>query len=175
MPKALPNSLKPRVPGEEDEEDAPDDEEGILRTCQTMDDLVQGEIDRGVPPERIVIGGFSQGCAVSLVWGLIGKNKDKVAGVVPVAGYFPLAGKIGKYRTERGFDEGDKGSAKWLYVHGSKDMLVPMRLFEQGKAELFKWVRKEDIEDKVYEGMGHSTDNRVLRDLLGFLSKVTPP
>ena len=69
----------------------------------------------------------------------------------------------------------EKGKKKYFYIHGSKDMLVPLKMFGQGKEELCKWIDKEEIEDHIYDGMGHSTDNRVLRDLLGFLSKVIPP
>ncbi len=175
MPKALPNSMKPRVPGEEDDESAPDDEEGILATVDKMDKLIQDEIDRGVDPSRIVIGGFSQGCAVNLVWGQIGKLRDKVAAVVCLSGYYPLADRIEALRKERGIPLDEKGEKKWFYVHGTRDMLVPMKLFTQGKEEMCKWINKEDMEEHTYEGMGHSTDNRVLRDLLGFLGKVIPP
>ena len=175
MPKALPNSMKPKIPGDPDEESAPDDEEGILATVDKMDKLVQDEIDRGVDPSRIVIGGFSQGCAVSLVWGQVGKLRVKVAAVVCLAGYFPLADRIEALRNERSIPLDGKGEQKWFYIHGTRDMLVPLKLFSQGKEELSKWVRQEDIEEHTYEGMGHSTDNRVLRDLLGFLNKVIPP
>jgi predicted esterase len=153
----------------------PDDEEGILLTCEKMDKLVQAEIDRGVDSNRIIIGGFSQGCAVSLVWGQIGKMRDKVGGVVLLAGYYPMADRIEALRKERGIDVGEKGTKKWFYVHGSKDILVPMRLFEQGKTELAKWIYAEDMEEHVYEGMGHNTDPRVLRDMLAWLNKVIPP
>lgn len=68
MPKTFPSALKPRVPGaEEDNKTDPDDEEGILKSCDTIDGFVRKEMDRGVPPQRIVVGGFSQGCAVSFV------------------------------------------------------------------------------------------------------------
>lgn len=32
--------------------------------------LIDGEVEKGIKPERIVVGGFSQGCAISLVTGL---------------------------------------------------------------------------------------------------------
>ena len=175
VPKALPNAVKPRVPGEADEASAPDDEEGIMTTVDKMDKLVQDEIDRGVDPSRIIIGGFSQGCAVSLVWGQVGRLRNKVGGVVCIAGYFPLADRIEALRKERNIPVDEKGEKKWFYVHGSKDMLVPLKLFAQGTEELCKRINKDDLDGHVYDGMGHSTDNRVLRDLLGFLSKVIPP
>lgn len=179
MPKSLPNALKPRVPGaEEDDESDPDDEQGILKSCDVIDKLVRAEMDRGVLAERIVVGGFSQGCAVSLVWGLVGKERNNVVGVVPLSGYFPLGDRIGSIRKERGFsEEPDKESEqkKWFMGHGMRDILVPTRLFTQEKEELAKWVDFDKVvEEHLYENMAHSFVNAELRDMLGWFSKVVP-
>ncbi|KAK5448024.1 hypothetical protein LTS15_009048 [Exophiala xenobiotica] len=181
MPKALPSAMKPRVPGHEVEEDAPDDEEGIMKSVDAVDKLVEEEIKSGTPPDRIVVGGFSQGCAVSLVWGLTGRLRHQVGGMVCLSGYFPLKDRIDllqKDRFAQGSDQSDgpeKGRKKWFYVHGTKDMLVPTRLYTQGKEELSKWVDQADMEEHLYEGMGHSTSPAELRDLLGFFQRVIPP
>lgn len=180
MPKALPSALKPRVPGaDQNDETEPDDEEGIVASCDTVDKLVRQEIERGIEPSRIVVGGFSQGCAISLVWGLVGKERDNVAGVMLLSGYFPLADRIATLRKKRGLSEApDKQNEqkKWFYVHGSKDILVPGKLFVQGKEELTKWIDADkDLEDHLYEGMGHNTTNKELKDMLGWLSAVLPP
>lgn len=180
MPKALPNALKPRVPGaQEDDETDPDDEDGILESCDTVDKFVRAEIDRGVPPERIVVGGFSQGCAVSLVWGLVGKERNNVAGVVPLSGYFPLGNKIGAIRKARGFSEtADQAgeTKKWFLAHGDRDALVPTKLFTHQKEELAKWVDFErDVEEHTYENMAHTFVPAELRGMLRWFSKVVPP
>ncbi|EXJ61275.1 uncharacterized protein A1O5_11832 [Cladophialophora psammophila CBS 110553] len=174
VPKALPNAVKPRVPGHEGEEDAPDDEVGIMQSVDMLDQLVEQEIKNGTPSERIVVGGFSQGCAVSLVWGLTGRLKHQVAGVLCLSGYMPLQTRIQQLRNERGIKDDDKDPKRWFYVHGTMDMLVPTRLFVQGKDELAKWVDKENIEEHLYQGMGHSTNSAELRDMLAFFEKVIP-
>ena len=173
VPKALPSAMKPRVPGHEEDEDAPDDEEGILKSVALVDDLVEEEIKSGTPPERILVGGFSQGCAVSLVWGLTGRMRNKVGGVVCLSGYFPLSGRIDALRKEQALEDAEKAK-KWFYVHGTMDMLVPARLFTHGKEELGRWVNKEDMEEHSYPGMGHSTGSAELRDILGFFDRVIP-
>lgn len=172
--------MKPRVPGvEEDDEMAADDEAGILETCDLVDKLVRQEIERGVDPSRIVVGGFSQGCAISMVWGLIGKERNNVAGMLPLSGYFPLADRISALRKERGYSEApdkDAEKKKWFLVHGAKDVLVPMRLFVQATSELSKWINAErDLEGHVYDDMAHNTTNKELRDMLKWLSAVIPP
>jgi predicted esterase len=184
QPRALGNGGKPPVPGRDDAEDedeveegmsTKDDEKGILWACAEVDRLVEGEIEAGTPKERIVVGGFSQGCAIGLVWGLVGEQRNNVAGVVCLSGYFPLAERIEKLREDRKIEEVEKGEKKWFYIHGSKDMLVPTSLFTKGKETLEEWIDKKDLEEHLYEGLGHSTNNKLLRDLLGFLTKVVPP
>ena len=175
MPKALPKAMRPQVPGEAADEEELDDKEGILKTCDMVDDLVQQELERGVEPGRIVVGGFSQGCAVSLVWGQLGKLRHKVGGVVCMSGYFPLADRITSIRKEKGMTEDEQSGCQWFYIHGSADALVPMKVFVQGVEDLTKYINKDDLEGHVYDGMGHSTNNALLRDLLGFLGRVLPP
>ncbi|KAJ9640242.1 uncharacterized protein PV06_10760 [Exophiala oligosperma] len=176
LPKALPNAMKPRIPGhEEDEEGEPDDEEGIMKSVDIVDKLVEEELKGGTPPERILVGGFSQGCAVSLVWSLVGRLRHDVAGLVCLSGYLPLKDRIQALQQERpaASPEGtDK--RRWFYVHGTRDMLVPKRLYLQGKEELSRLVGQDRIEEHLYEGMGHSTNAAELRDLLTFLERVIP-
>lgn len=193
VPKALPNAAKPRVPGHEDDdvpaaEVEPDDERGIMESVSYVDTLVEAEVARGVDAKRIVVGGFSQGCAVSMVWGLTGRWQDRVGGVVCLSGYFPLAEEVERLRMERvsggsgggAADEEDAeggGGAgkKWFLAHGTKDMMVSARLFQESTEKLSKFVDMErDIEGHLYDGMVHSTSAPELRDLLGRLNKVVP-
>lgn len=44
-----------------------EDQDSMLASVGRVHDLVQAEMNKGVPPERIVLGGFSQGCVVSLL------------------------------------------------------------------------------------------------------------
>ena len=174
VPKALPNAMNPRSPGQEDGEDVADDEAGIMNSVDVIDQLIEQEIKSGTPPERILVGGFSQGCAVSLVWGLTGRLRNKAAGVMCLSGYLPLRDRIAGLRKERTPGEDEKDTKQWFYVHGTMDMLVPMKLFVRGNEDLMKWVDKENIDGHVYQGMGHSTNSAELRDMLAFFEKVIP-
>jgi predicted esterase len=89
----------------------PDDEEGTMWAVGYVDKLVEEEVARGVDAKRIVVGGFSPGCAVSLVWGNTGQWRDRVGGVVYLRGYFPLAGEIEWLREEKvgGAEDGEGG------------------------------------------------------------------
>lgn len=57
-----------------------------------MNKLIREEIDNGVPSERIVVGGFSQGCALSLLTGLT--SEAKLGGIIGCSGWLVLSKKI---------------------------------------------------------------------------------
>lgn len=46
------------------------DREGIDQARSRVDGLIRAEVDAGIPPERVVVAGFSQGGAVALYAGL---------------------------------------------------------------------------------------------------------
>ncbi|ANB15364.1 palmitoyl-(protein) hydrolase [Sugiyamaella lignohabitans] len=41
------------------------DEVGVLESVDRLKAMIEEELGKGVPSERVVIGGFSQGCAIS--------------------------------------------------------------------------------------------------------------
>ena len=66
-----------------------EDEAGLRRSQQAIDALIEREIARGIPAHRIVLMGFSQGCAMTLLTGL--RQSHRLAGLVGLSGYLPLA------------------------------------------------------------------------------------
>lgn len=77
----VPHSDAPAAPRREDE--------ATLRRAQGwIDGLIQREIDRGIASERIVLMGFSQGCAMTLMTGL--RSPHRLGGLVALSGYLPL-------------------------------------------------------------------------------------
>lgn len=69
-----------------------EDEEGMLRTVRSINQLITAEIDAGIPAERILLGGFSQGAAMSILTGLT--NERRLAGVVALSGWLLLRHKF---------------------------------------------------------------------------------
>ena len=72
-----------------------EDEEGMNKTVYSLNKLIESELDElapSVPANRIVLGGFSQGGAMSLLTGLT--SERKLAGVVCLSGWVPLRGKF---------------------------------------------------------------------------------
>ena len=64
------------------------DREGILRSVTYLQSLVRAEAERGIPPERVVVAGFSQGGVVALTAAL--RSADPLAGVMALSTYLPL-------------------------------------------------------------------------------------
>jgi predicted esterase len=69
----------------------PEDETGLFAAVRQINDLIDAEIRSGISPHRIVVGGISQGAALSILTGLA--TERKLAGVFVLSGYIPLRGK----------------------------------------------------------------------------------
>ena len=64
----------------------------MLNTARELNALITAEVDAGIPANRIVLGGFSQGAAMSLLTGLT--SERKLGGIVVMSGWLPLREKI---------------------------------------------------------------------------------
>ena len=67
-----------------------EDEAGLRKSQAAIEALLAREKARGIPAGRIVIAGFSQGCAMALMTGL--RHAEPLAGIVGLSGYLPVAG-----------------------------------------------------------------------------------
>ena len=92
------------------------DEPGVRESIRFVQDLVARENRRGVPSERIVIAGFSQGGAIALATAL--RHPEKLGGVVALSTYLPIAESTGKERSEA-----NRGLPVFM-AHGSLDPVV---------------------------------------------------
>lgn len=64
------------------------DVQGVAESVAQIDALIAREGERGVPPERIVLAGFSQGGAITLATGI--RREQPLAGLVALSTYLPL-------------------------------------------------------------------------------------
>ena len=68
------------------------DEAGLRASAGKVQVLIQREIERGVPSERILLAGFSQGGAVCLEAGL--SFQHRIGGIIALSTYFPTAASV---------------------------------------------------------------------------------
>ncbi|EEH33439.1 acyl-protein thioesterase [Paracoccidioides lutzii Pb01] len=142
------------------------DEPGILRSRDYFNTLIKQEIDKGIKPSRIVMGGFSQGGAMSLFTGLT--QKEKLGGIFGLSCYLPLRDKVPSYIPE-GFP--NKMTPVFM-AHGDEDPTVLLDWAVGSAEELRKLGMTVDF--YKYPGMTHSADPLEIQDLQRYLEKVIP-
>jgi len=95
-----------------------EDEAGVRESFAQVHTLLDQEVARGIPAERIVLAGFSQGCAITLGAGL--RYGHKLAGLVGLSGYLPLADTTAAER-----HAAQNGTPAFI-GHGRSDGIVPL-------------------------------------------------
>jgi len=93
-----------------------EDEAGLRRSMASIESLIAAEKARGIPANRIVVAGFSQGCAMALLTGL--RHAERLAGIVALSGYLPLAASTAAERSEANRD------VPIFMGHGQRDGVV---------------------------------------------------
>jgi predicted esterase len=75
-----------------DKLEAREDEPGIQRSQAYFHSLIKAEIEKGIPSDRIVLGGFSQGGAMALLSGVT--SSEKLGGIFGLSSYLLLREKL---------------------------------------------------------------------------------
>lgn len=97
--------------------DRREDEAGLRESFAQVHALLDAEVARGVPASRIVLAGFSQGCAISLGAGL--RYSARLAGLAGMSGYLPLAATTAAERSAASRE------LPLFLAHGNADGVVP--------------------------------------------------
>jgi len=104
------------------------DREGVVTSVNQVAALLQREISRGIPSERIIVAGFSQGGAIALQLAL--RFPEKLAGVVALSSYLLFPERIESQRHEA-------NSRLPAFVgHGTLDPVVPLPMGEAAAEQL---------------------------------------
>jgi phospholipase/carboxylesterase len=102
-----------------------EDDAGLRSSQALVEALIAKEKSRGVAAGRIVLAGFSQGCAMTLMTGL--RHAEKLAGLVGLSGYLPLAGRLEAERH-------DANRATPIFLaHGTQDPVIPIARARQSR------------------------------------------
>ncbi|GAA5984407.1 hypothetical protein JCM10908_003335 [Rhodotorula pacifica] len=143
-----------------------EDDAGMLSSVRTIQSLITSEVDSGIPSDRILVGGFSQGAVISYLTGIT--SERKLAGIVALSGFLGMAGKIESMKTDH--------ATKLLIFHGHGDA-DPVVEYQWGQKTIdtLKEAGFGDITFKTYPGMEHSFCDAEQRDLEAFIQRVLPP
>ncbi|KAG0052124.1 hypothetical protein BGZ83_002950 [Gryganskiella cystojenkinii] len=144
--------------------DQEQDEHGMLQSRSSLMEIIKDEVNSGIPANRIVVGGFSQGCVMGLLTALTAEYK--FAGVVSLSGYLPLHSKLMTMVS----DANRKTPIFW--GHGDADQVV-RHSYGQKSVEILQ-KNKFNVKFNTYRHLGHGSSPQELRDLLVFLQETLP-
>ena len=142
---------------------AAEDEEGFREALQHVRDLIAREAARGIPASRIVLGGFSQGGAVSLY--ALPRLAERIAGVLALSCYLPLAGRLDAERLAA-----NDGTPIFM-AHGREDAVLPLAMGEQSREQLQR--QGYPVEWHEYP-MPHSVCGEEVADIRAYLLAALP-
>ncbi len=114
----------------------------------------------GVPIERTVVGGFSQGSVMSYALGL-GRGRPSPAGVIALSGFVP---------TVEGFElDLERPGLRVAIGHGTQDPVIGVEWGRRAREQL----EGAGLDVTYHESpMGHSIDPRFLAELQGWVTDV---
>ena len=104
------------------------DAEGVRRSAERVAALLAREAERGIPPSRTVLAGFSQGGAIALYLGL--RRPQKLAGVMALSTYL-----VWDPPEDDALSPANRGTPVFL-AHGEHDPLVPLAGGESARRRL---------------------------------------
>jgi predicted esterase len=121
------------------------DEVGILRSREIFTKFIADEAAAGIPSNRVILGGFSQGGAMSIFTGVT--TPHKLAGVFGLSCYLVMGNKVKELAKDA--KEVNKDTP-WFIGHGDADEVVK---YEWGQ-KTAEFLRKEfqfKVDFKTYK------------------------
>ncbi|WP_240125701.1 alpha/beta hydrolase [Thermomonas alba] len=105
------------------------DLDGVAASIAQVEALIAREAGRGIPPQRLLLAGFSQGGAITLAAGLA--RQAPLAGLIALSTYLPLPAPIARERLQ------PQATTQPVFMaHGRFDPVVPLTAGEQAAQTL---------------------------------------
>ncbi|HTM60821.1 MAG TPA: alpha/beta fold hydrolase [Burkholderiales bacterium] len=136
----------------------PEDEPGLRASQKITEELIGAE---ALPANKIVLAGFSQGGAIVLQTAL--RFPERLAGVVALSTYLPLASTLAAERSDANKD------LPVFMAHGQYDDLIPLSRARTSREHMEKLGYKIEWHDYP---MPHSVCAPEIADISAFFSKV---
>ena len=142
---------------------AVEDLAGFADTAAQIGTLIAREAARGIPAQRVVLAGFSQGGAVSLY--MLGRYEQGLAGIMALSCYLPAARRLAAERVAAN----DKTPV--FMAHGQFDPVIAVAAGQQSRDALKSLGYAVDWHEYP---MAHSVCPEEISDIRKFLFKVLP-
>uniref|UniRef100_A0A4W5KPW0 palmitoyl-protein hydrolase n=1 Tax=Hucho hucho TaxID=62062 RepID=A0A4W5KPW0_9TELE len=139
--------------------DSPEDEAGIKRAAENIKAIIDHEAKNGIPANRVMLGGFSQGGALSLYTALT--CQQQLAGVVALSCWLPLHKSFPQAASTSG-----NRDMPILQCHGEMDPMIPVQFGAMTAEKLKIIVNPQKITFRTYPGLMHSSCPQVKGDFV---------
>lgn len=134
---------------------------GLKKSVNKIHDLIQAEIDNGIPAERIALAGFSQGGVVALETGLF--YPKPLAGILALSTFLASDEGLGSPKAQA------NAQTPILICHGQSDAVLPMALGSAASTALKR--AGYSAEWREYP-MGHEVCQEELQEISRWLQAV---
>lgn len=96
------------------------DREGIRQSVAAIEKLIEGEVNAGIAPGKIILAGFSQGGVIAMHAGL--RYAQRLGGIMSLSSYLPLQDELEQQRSR------ENQQTPLFLAHGTLDPIVPHAL-----------------------------------------------
>ncbi|GEQ71252.1 hypothetical protein JCM33374_g4933 [Metschnikowia sp. JCM 33374] len=142
------------------------DKDGFLKSCEVVKALIKEQMEKhNIPPEKIVIGGFSQGSALSMA--VLSLLDFKIGGLVALSGFCPIPDSIKEKHNANGVNF----NTPVFQGHGDQDEVIAHSIGEDA-SKFYKSLGFTNWNFNTYKGVAHSTNEQELVDAIRFISSV---
>ncbi len=138
-----------------------EDFDGIQGSADAIRALIKREVNEGIAATRIAIAGFSQGGAMALH--VATRHPDKLAGVIALSCYLPLARQFATERTDVNL------ATPVFMAHGTQDPVVPFAMGDESRRILEGTGYRVEWRQYV---MPHSLCEPEVADIRAFLKRI---
>ncbi|CDI82660.1 hypothetical protein, conserved [Eimeria acervulina] len=173
-----------------DRRDVDEDLQGFQKSSERIENIVRGEMQKGIKPERILLAGFSQGGAMSYFMPM--HSQLQLGGVCCLSGWCPALQQLEQQQQQQQqissalFD----GSFPFVHMHGTADSVVDYSFarssFQRAVAAAEKAAAEKTQNNnssssssssssskrfmfKTYEGLAHESSATEMDDFLDFI------
>ena len=145
-------------------ESDPQDVNGIKQAAIMVNELIEAEIASGIPANRIILGGFSQGGALTIHTAM--HSQHKLAGVIAMSCWVPLHHEL------QNTASGKNAKTPFLQCHGKLDTVVT---HDWGvlSSKLLKKIL-DNHRFVSYDHMGHDRCEAELKEVQEFVAQNLP-
>ncbi|KAG2217798.1 hypothetical protein INT45_005628 [Circinella minor] len=140
------------------------DSKGMIHSSNLINQLIQTEIDSGTPSDKIILGGFSQGCVITLLTGY--STHHKLGGIIGCSGWLGVIEGIENIGTET------NKQTPFLICHGENDLIVKPKYGQATAKYLNKIGFKTEF--KLYPELGHGAGLQEIEDITSYIKDRLP-